>query len=556
MVCVGLTITGVLYQAGEDATDAISQKALVDMISRIHQGTEQHLLSAHSTLKSVAPDLASVGNNPVVGAISFPEETSKIEERLWVASDLFPDMNRHVYFGGADGRFVGVNRSDPDTTELRLKEANSAWRNLYHMAGPGSRLSLSRTDRYEPRERPWYRSAVVRGGVAWSPVYNDFSSHELVLTLAKPVYRADRSLIGVAATDLPLQRLTMFLQSLIISPNGIAFIAEREGGLVATSALELPYKIEKAVPTRLMARESAFPLIREAYRDVTETLRVSPGSAPFMMRSFKSELGKIQLAAMTLPNEKGLDWIIVVAVPRSDFMSNVTRNLYRSLSLGMIAMCLALVLGFVILRWALRDIRKLTLAARSISSGQPFAPLNIDRNDEIGQLAQSFEEMERNLRTDRLTHVLNRESFISQIEFRRQNASLANPLHFSLLFIDLDNFKTINDEYGHDCGDRALVEIGARLQSALRKEDAVARFGGDEFVVYLHGVNADALVQGISDKIRAVVEEPITVYDGIPANVGASIGSAHYPADGEDIETLFRVADLRMFESKRDRKTA
>ncbi|MFX5743151.1 GGDEF domain-containing protein, partial [Acinetobacter baumannii] len=87
-----------------------------------------------------------------------------------------------------------------------------------------------------------------------------------------------------------------------------------------------------------------------------------------------------------------------------------------------------------------------------------------------------------------LTNVLNRDSLIAQIDFRRRNSSQAVPLHFALLFIDLDRFKAVNDEYGHDEGDKVLIAIAERLQHSLRHDDSVARFGGDEFVVYLHGV--------------------------------------------------------------------
>jgi diguanylate cyclase (GGDEF)-like protein len=243
--------------------------------------------------------------------------------------------------------------------------------------------------------------------------------------------------------------------------------------------------------------------------------------------------------------------VAVGAVGRSDFLGSVTGGVYQTLLLGFIAVCMTFVLGFAILRWVLRDIRKLTLAAKSIGNGEPFPSLNIDRRDEIGQLAQSFQEMERNLRTDRLTNVLNRDSFIAQIDFRRRQASEAAPLHFALLFLDLDKFKAINDQHGHDEGDKVLMSAASQLQHALRKDDSVARFGGDEFVIYLHGVSDQEIAKSISEKIRNSLNQPIEGRDGKRYQINASIGVALFPQDGLDIETLLRVADERMFEQKR-----
>jgi len=109
----------------------------------------------------------------------------------------------------------------------------------------------------------------------------------------------------------------------------------------------------------------------------------------------------------------------------------------------------------------------------------------------------------------------------------------------------------INDQYGHDEGDRVLIETARQLQHALRKDDAVARFGGDEFVIYLHGVNEDKVVHTIAEKIRHSLNHPISGRDGNQFHIDASIGMALFPRDGLDIETLLRVADERMFEQKR-----
>jgi diguanylate cyclase (GGDEF)-like protein len=247
----------------------------------------------------------------------------------------------------------------------------------------------------------------------------------------------------------------------------------------------------------------------------------------------------------------GLDWVAVVALPRSDFSGAINSGVYKSLYLGLLVILLALLFGYAILRWALPDIRKLTLAVRSIGSGRPLEKLNIDRKDEIGELAESFQEMERHLRTDRLTSLLNRDSLIAQIEFRRRTDVEPHLFRFAVLFVDLDKFKQVNDEYGHDEGDRVLIEVGLRLQNVLRKEGEVPRFGGDEFIVYLPGVADEESALAISEKIYAVLNKPILMSNGEYFQVGASIVGALYPADGLDLEALLKVADKRMYSVKK-----
>jgi diguanylate cyclase (GGDEF)-like protein len=218
-------------------------------------------------------------------------------------------------------------------------------------------------------------------------------------------------------------------------------------------------------------------------------------------------------------------------------------------------MALALLLGYFILRRALFHIRQLTVAVKNIGRGESFESLNIERSDEIGQLAKSFQQIERSLRTDKLTSVLNRDSLIAQIDFHCSVGREVDFLRFTLLFIDLDGFKQINDLYGHDEGDRVLSESARRLQQAIRKEDAVARFGGDEFVVYLHGVSEAGTVAAICEKIRASLETPIHLRQGAIVHVGASIGHASFPEDGPNSDVLLRIADNRMFFDKKMRKS-
>ena len=120
-----------------------------------------------------------------------------------------------------------------------------------------------------------------------------------------------------------------------------------------------------------------------------------------------------------------------------------------------------------------------------------------------------------------------------------------------IAFIDLDGFKAVNDTYGHTAGDAVLIEIAHRLTALVRDGDTVARFGGDEFAVLLPGVTPVGLANA-SERIQAAIERPIDA-DGVMVQVGASIGLASAPRDGDTLEGLLARADARMYRQKEAR---
>ncbi|MGZ4371761.1 MAG: putative bifunctional diguanylate cyclase/phosphodiesterase, partial [Gaiellaceae bacterium] len=124
-------------------------------------------------------------------------------------------------------------------------------------------------------------------------------------------------------------------------------------------------------------------------------------------------------------------------------------------------------------------------------------------------------------------------------------------------FIDLDNFKLVNDSFGHAAGDELLKAVGARLQAAVRGMDVVARQGGDEFLILLSDLESRAFrdlssgraAEVVASKVRGILREPFVV-EGIEIYVSASIGISLYPADGADAETLLKHADVAMYSAK------
>ena len=124
----------------------------------------------------------------------------------------------------------------------------------------------------------------------------------------------------------------------------------------------------------------------------------------------------------------------------------------------------------------------------------------------------------------------------------------------SLIFVDLDRFKPINDQYGHLRGSRTLREVGFLIRAAVRETDYPSRYGGDEFVIILPQTDHGAAIL-LAEKLRRLIEgHTFLQEEGINARIGCSLGIATYPADASTKEALIRLADQRMYEDKETRK--
>jgi len=124
----------------------------------------------------------------------------------------------------------------------------------------------------------------------------------------------------------------------------------------------------------------------------------------------------------------------------------------------------------------------------------------------------------------------------------------------SLLVMDLDNFKTINDSHGHHVGDRALREVAGVLRAAIRPYDICVRYAGDEFIVVLSGCGADEAERKRVELQTAIDEVVFEARPGKRLQLGISIGAAMFPHDGNTYETLLATADSRMYGDKTKRK--
>lgn len=179
--------------------------------------------------------------------------------------------------------------------------------------------------------------------------------------------------------------------------------------------------------------------------------------------------------------------------------------------------------------------------------------IGVARN--ITALVQAEEELRFLAHHDPLTGLTNRSLFNDRLE-TALSAAHRHQSSLALLFVDINNFKSINDTHGHAMGDRVLRMIARRLESCVRETDTVARMGGDEFTVLLTDIQSQAAITSKVDEIVAVMAEPLgQEFVGLNTPT-CSIGVACYPADGVDADTLLSHADGHMYRLKGNSRSA
>ena len=170
-------------------------------------------------------------------------------------------------------------------------------------------------------------------------------------------------------------------------------------------------------------------------------------------------------------------------------------------------------------------------------------------NNKLRQQEEKFKNLAHH---DSLTGLANRILIAEQLHLllaqsKRDKTSLA------VLFLDLNNFKKINDEHGHQAGDELLIATADKLRYVLRDSDVIGRLGGDEFIILMTAHDGDFSPQEVAEKIEAHINQPVTIND-LSMQVGVSIGIAIYPDDGEDFDTLLSASDKAMYIDKKSNK--
>jgi diguanylate cyclase (GGDEF)-like protein len=481
----------------------------------------------------------------------------------------------YIDYASHDGAFIGIERLD--NGKLLINETLRSSPHLNQVYSTDAQGNRSRLEKTEPLQNAiqaedWYADAASAGCPVWSKIYQWNDKPEILsISSSYPLYNKSHQLMGVIGVDLILTQISTFLKSLPISASSQAFIVERDGALVASSASERPYQVIKNKAQRLLAIDSQDPVVRLATQKLFShfgSLRQIQNSQPL---SFELD-GERQFVRVTPWQDKlGLNWLIVVVVPESDFMQAIDANTRLTILLCLAALASATLVGLVTSRRLVQPILQVINAAEALSQGnwqhhilesgsKEMALLARSFNRMAGQLQTSFVQLEYAANHDRLTGLLNQTGFklalegaITQREFDRDREQ-SDDL-FAVLFLDLDYFKVVNDSLGHLAGDQLLVATTERLNACLRSSDMIARFGGDEFVILLNPLDTIADVVQIADRLLQAIQRPFVI-GGNEIFISTSIGIVISDDTRETAEALLRNADIALYRAKANGKAS
>ncbi len=393
-IVAAVGVTGWLaIRNGQQAVLSLATQLRSETTSRVQQQLDSYL---------EAPQLINQINTAGVQVEELDlQNVRQLERHFWQQIQLFPSTS-YIYLGTEAGIFSGAGPSADGFPNVAYWTAESPNGDVqtYATDDRGNRTELVSVEPgYNMFERPWYVAAKEAGQPLWGDIYVwAFPYAEVALPAVQPIYGDTGEFQGVFAVDLSLLAISNFLQTLEVGQTGQVFIMERDGLLVASSTEELPFIEEDDEQRRLPAAQSQSPLIQGAVAYLNQTYDNLNTIDQAQQLTFKLG-GENQLLQVTpYQDEFGLDWLIVVAIPESDFLAQINANTRTTLLLCGAALVIATLIGILVSRWITNPVIRLSKASQAIAQGDLEQRVNVSGIGELGVLAQSFNQMAYQLR--------------------------------------------------------------------------------------------------------------------------------------------------------------
>ena len=395
------------YKNGQKAVEDLAHQLMDEIGDRVEQNFSNYL----NTLEKVTRNNAEILKMGILPS----DDLELLQRYFWQQIKIFDRANA---IGIATERkdFLLIERPEFGTVILRTyNQSTQGQQYNYQLNEQGNPIQLIETHRYDPHNdppgNPWYSRTREAGKLIWiHSVSAPLGYTKPIVTLVnfKPFYDQKGNFSGVVTAAFHLSRIGDFLAQLAIGKTGEAFIINSEGFLIATSTGELPFnqnininKAESLNPQKRkkLAINSQSFLVRSATQALFENFPSLKHIDHRQQLKFKLDNKSYFLQVSRTQQDKNLDFLTVIVVPESDFMARIHANTKTTVILCIIALSLATLLGILTARWLTKPILKLNQAAKDIAQGKWDKITEIKRTNELGELADSFNQMADQLQT-------------------------------------------------------------------------------------------------------------------------------------------------------------
>ncbi len=378
------------YKNGQNAVNNLTSQ----LLHRTNDLVTEHL----NAFASSAQQMSQVNAHAAKIELYDPQDTKLAGTYLWKQVQVFNISS--VGYALESGLYIAANRWTKNEVVIDEISARTKGKNYtYATDRDGNRTKIIEVyQNYKPLQESWYVDTVKAGKPIWSPIYNwDQAPHFIAASFNQPMLDQKGKSIGVIGVDLLLSQISDFLRQIKPSKSGQVLVIEHNGLLVASSTPGNPFKLIGGVAKRENILNSSNRLIQST----AIFLKKKHGNFNAINHSqqLKFNLDGAQQFLEVTPwkDDFGLDWLVIVVVPESDFMAQIDANNQTTLLLCLAALVIAILIGLLTARWIAQPILRLNVAAKGLARGEWNQALALNRTDEVGELATSFNQMAQQL---------------------------------------------------------------------------------------------------------------------------------------------------------------
>lgn len=406
-----------------------AQKAINDLASQLQSQASDRVDQHLDKYLSTPHQIDRINARAIDLNLIDTKDLRTFGRYFWQQMRSFKDFG-YINFGNPQGDFIGIYR-EPKDDSLRMDFVEPAHLGKYYgyatdeQGNPTKRIIA---DDFDHRRDGWYTDAVKVGKPIWSEIYTwDDDPSIISISASYPLYNKDKTLLGVIGIDLVLSQIGDFLRELKISPSAKTFILERNGLLVAASSKEKSYIIDaNGAAQRLKAVDSQDASIKLTTQHLIDRFGDLSQIQQSQQLNLNVEGEKTFVRVTPWQDEYGLDWLIVVTLPESDFMEQINANTRTTILLCLASLAIATALGVYTSRWIAKPILKLVRASKAIASGNLDRTVEVEGIEELSLLAQSFNRMAVQLKESFETLEQRVKERTAQLAQAKERAEVAN----------------------------------------------------------------------------------------------------------------------------------